>query len=275
MLIIKDLAQPEFPLARPLSFVPTMGALHQGHAALIARARQYSESVLVSDFVNPLQFSDQSDLTKYPHTPEIDIEIAAVAGATGIWFPRMDEIYPSTAEATEQISPGPIGEMYEGVSRKGHFAGVLTVVNRLFALVEPRWAFFGEKDFQQLFLVKAMVAQQNLPITIIGVPTVRDQDGLALSSRNVRLSTADRASALVISRALRAASEEAKVAQMSSALHTVLEMEAGFVLDYAVIIDEDTFELAGETTSRKRALVAGWVNGVRLLDNMSMKGAGA
>lgn len=275
MLIIKDLAQPEFPLSRPLSFVPTMGALHQGHAALIARARQYSESVLVSDFVNPLQFSDQSDLAKYPHTPEIDIEIAAGAGATGIWFPRIDEIYPSTAEATEQISPDPIGEMYEGVSRKGHFAGVLTVVNRLFVLVEPRWAFFGEKDFQQLFLIKAMVAQQNLPITIIGVPTVRDQDGLALSSRNVRLSPADRASALVISRALRAASEEAKVALMNSVLHAVLETEAGFVLDYAAIIDEDTFELAGETTSRKRALVAGWINGVRLLDNMSMNRAAA
>lgn len=272
MLVISDLAQPGFSLARPLSFVPTMGALHRGHAALISQARQYSESVLVSDFVNPLQFSDQSDLAGYPHTPERDIEIAAAAGATGIWLPRIDEIYPTTAEAAEKISPGAIGEMYEGVSRKGHFSGVLTVVNRLFSLVEPEWAFFGEKDFQQLFLVKAMVAQRDLPITIIGVPTVRDLDGLALSSRNLRLSPADRAAALVIPRALHAASQEERVREMRGVLRAELSMEAGFLLDYAEVIDEETFELAGETSSRKRALVAGWVNGVRLLDNMSMNG---
>ena len=160
MLVINDLAQPGFSLARPLSFVPTMGALHSGHAALISHALKYSESVLVSDFVNPLQFNDQADLAKYPHTPEKDIEIAADAGATGIWFPRAEEIYPLTAAATEQIDSGAFGELYEGASRKGHFSGVLTVVNRLFSLVNPTWAFFGEKDFQQLFLIRSMVANR-------------------------------------------------------------------------------------------------------------------
>jgi pantoate--beta-alanine ligase len=273
MLVISDLAQPGLSLARPLSFVPTMGALHRGHAALIVKARELSDSVLVSDFVNPLQFNDSSDLAKYPHTPERDIEIAAEAGATGIWFPRPEEIYPTAHGAIEQILAGPLGEKYEGASRPGHFAGVLTVVHRLFSLVEPTWAVFGEKDFQQLFLVRQMVAARELPITIIGVPTVRDPDGLALSSRNVRLSPNDREIALVIPRALTRASQEIGIEAQSFVLREVLQSEPDFSLDYAQIIDEDTFEPATGSTPRPRAIVAGWVNGVRLLDNMSMIGA--
>lgn len=273
MLVINDLPQTGLFLARPLSLVPTMGALHRGHAALISHALQFSDSVLVSDFVNPSQFDDQTDLAKYPHTPENDIEIATAAGATGIWFPRSEEIYPVAAAETVQIAPGPLGELYEGASRKGHFSGVLTVVNRLFSLVQPTWAFFGEKDFQQLFLVKAMVAEHNLPITIIGVPTVRDPDGLALSSRNFRLTPIERAAALAVPRALRAATQVENVTQMNNILQAIIAKEAGFVLDYAIVIDEATFEPATDSTSRKRGLVAGWVNGVRLLDNMPMNGA--
>jgi len=271
MLVISDLAQPGVLLERPLSFIPTMGALHQGHAALISRALEFSESVVVSDFVNPLQFNDEADLAKYPHTPEKDIELAAAVGATHMWFPRREEIYPPH-EQIEQISPGPIGEIYEGAARPGHFSGVLTVVHRLFSLIQPSWAIFGEKDFQQLFLVRKMVEERQLPITIVGVSTVRDMDGLALSSRNIRLNPLDRATALVIPRALHAAAEHSDIQEMNRLLRSTLAAEPGFVLDYAVIIDEDSFALALPSTVKKRALVAGWVNGVRLLDNMPMSG---
>lgn len=272
MLVISDLTQPGVRLDHPLSFVPTMGALHQGHAALISRALDFSDSVVVSDFVNPLQFNDESDLAKYPHTPEKDIELAAAAGATQMWFPRREEIYPPDG-LIEQISPGPIGEIYEGAARPGHFSGVLTVVNRLFSLVKPTWALFGEKDFQQLFLVRKMVEERNLPISIIGVPTVRDSDGLALSSRNIRLNAQDRAAALVIPRALKAAAQCNEIEEMQDLLGSTLATEPGFVVDYAVIIDADSFTPALPSTIHRRALVAGWVNGVRLLDNMPMSGA--
>jgi len=230
--------------------VPTMGALHKGHQALIKRARELDKEVVVSIFVNPLQFSESSDLEKYPRTPEADIQLATLAGATEVWFPNYEEIYPSNPK---QISAGPVGDLYEGASRPGHFAGVLTVVNRLFEIVKPNAAIFGEKDFQQLWLVKNHFQKMN----IISVPTVREFDGLALSSRNIRLSEKDREAALVISKALKEPSR----------MNEVLATEPGFKLDYAEIIDAQTFKLADEDTQSKRAIIAGWVNGVRLLDN--------
>ena len=154
--------------------VPTMGALHKGHQALIKRARELDKEVVVSIFVNPLQFTDAADLEKYPRTPETDIQIATLAGATEVWFPNYEEIYPNEPV---QISAGPIGDLYEGASRPGHFAGVLTVVNRLFEIVKPSAAVFGEKDFQQLLLIKNHFKR----IEIAAVPTVREFDGLALS----------------------------------------------------------------------------------------------
>jgi len=230
--------------------VPTMGALHKGHQALIKRARELDKEVVVSIFVNPLQFSESSDLEKYPRTPEADIQLATLAGAAEVWFPNYEEIYPSNPK---QISAGPVGDLYEGASRPGHFAGVLTVVNRLFEIVKPNAAVFGEKDFQQLWLVKNYFQK----INIISVPTVREFDGLALSSRNIRLSEKDREAALVISKALKEPSR----------MKEVLATEPGFKLDYAEIIDAQTFKLADEDTQSKRAIIAGWVNGVRLLDN--------
>ena len=230
--------------------VPTMGALHKGHQALIKRARELDKEVVVSIFVNPLQFSESSDLEKYPRTPEADIQLATLAGAAEVWFPNYEEIYPSNPK---QISAGPVGDLYEGASRPGHFAGVLTVVNRLFEIVKPNAAVFGEKDFQQLWLVKNYFQK----INIISVPTVREFDGLALSSRNIRLSEKDREAALVISKALKEPSR----------MNEVLATEPGFKLDYAEIIDAQTFKLADEDTQSKRAIIAGWVNGVRLLDN--------
>jgi pantoate--beta-alanine ligase len=245
------------------AFVPTMGALHAGHASLIKRARELSEKVIVSIFINPLQFENKDDLAKYPRTPEFDIELAANAGATHLWLPHVAEIYP---QEFKKITAGPLGDIYEGIKRPGHFDGVLTVVNRLFELVKPTWAVFGEKDFQQLTLIKSMKSN----VQIIGAPTVRDSDGLALSSRNIRLS--DRDAALVIHRALVAVSNEKNIDDARTVMKDVLRSEESLTLDYAEIINEDTFEIAQQSDANKRAIIAGWVNGIRLIDNMPMNG---
>ena len=245
------------------AFVPTMGALHAGHASLIKKARDYCDKVVVSIFINPLQFENKDDLAKYPRTPEFDIELASQAGATHVWLPTVDEIYPGEVQ---KISAGPLGDMYEGVKRPGHFDGVLTVVNRLFELVKPQWAIFGEKDFQQLTLIKSMKSD----VEIIAAPTIRDSDGLALSSRNVRLS--DSNAALVIYRALMTASKEKDIDSAREAMQGVLASEAAFTLDYAEIINESNFKKAVQSDGRKRAIIAGWVNGIRLIDNMPMNG---
>ncbi len=248
------------------AFVPTMGALHAGHLSLIEIAKSFSSNVVVSIFVNPLQFENPDDLATYPRDLDRDIAKAREAGATEIWSPTYDEIYPGEIAP---ISSGDLGKKYEGVGREGHFDGVLTVVDRLFKHVAPQWAVFGEKDFQQLFIIKRWVKSHNIPVEIVAAPLIRDLDGLALSSRNVRLSREDRKAALVISRALRQATSERSIESARDRLHDVLTSEPGFTLDYAEIINEDNFEPA--TSSRKgRALVAGWVNGVRLLDNMPM-----
>jgi len=246
------------------AFVPTMGALHAGHLSLIELAKNYSDEVIVSIFVNPLQFENKDDLAKYPRDLEADKKLAMSAGATEIWAPTVDEIYPDDPSI---ISAGELGNKYEGVNRPGHFDGVLTVVDRLLKHVQPKYAIFGEKDFQQLFLIKQWVHLNKIPIEIICAPLIRDNDGLALSSRNARLGDQGRKSALVISRALRAAraSLDPKTAMLE-----VLASEPGFTLDYAVVIDEESFEEASASTPNSRALIAGWVNGVRLLDNMQM-----
>ena len=245
------------------AFVPTMGALHAGHASLIKKAREYSDTVVVSIFINPLQFENKDDLAKYPRTPELDIELASQAGATHLWLPTVDEIYPGEVQ---KISAGTLGDVYEGVKRPGHFDGVLTVVNRLFELVRPKCAVFGEKDFQQLTLIKSMKSD----VEIVAAPTIRDADGLALSSRNVRLS--DPMAALVIYRALLAARNEKNIDAARAAMKEVLASEAAFTLDYAEIINESNFEKASQSDESKRAIIAGWVNGIRLIDNMPMNG---
>lgn len=235
-------------------FVPTMGALHAGHAALISAARKQSDQVIVSVFVNPLQFNDPEDLKKYPRTPEKDREIALAAGATEVWFPTYEEIYP---ENPELISAGPVGDLFEGASRPGHFTGMLTVVKRLFDLVKPDFAVFGEKDFQQLFLIKEMVKEFKLPIEIVSHPIVREADGLAMSSRNVRLSPEDRQKALIIYKALKSGREN---------LRNVLDSEPAWKTDYASVINPENFK--EEMAPKQRAIVAGWIGGIRLIDNM-------
>ena len=243
--------------------VPTMGALHKGHQALIKRARSMSKEVVVSIFVNPLQFENTDDLKNYPRSPERDIQLATLAGATEVWMPEYEEIYPAEIK---KLSAGPLGALYEGQSRPDHFDGVVTVVNRLFEIVKPDSAVFGEKDFQQLAIIKAMKSK----VEIIGVPTVREFDGLALSSRNVRLSEQGRVSANVIHRALAAAHLAPSVVIAQEIIDSTLATEAGFKKDYAAIIDEDSFEIANDQTRNKRAIIAGWIDGVRLIDNMKM-----
>ena len=242
-----------------IAFVPTMGALHAGHLELIKRARELSTEVVVSIFVNPLQFESSEDLAKYPRDISGDTEKALTAGASRIWAPTYQEIYPAEIE---KISAGAIGEIFEGRHRTGHFDGMLTVVHRLFALVQPRYAIFGEKDFQQLFIVKKWVRENDIPVEIISAPTVRDKEGLALSSRNVRLSESERQSALVINRALATGNKEGMLSTLAT--------EPLFQLDYAEVIDEESFEVATPDSEFKRGIVAGWINGVRLLDNMAM-----
>ena len=269
MQVVDNLSSLDRAKFDPIALVPTMGALHEGHAQLIRRARTLADGVLVSVFVNPLQFENGSDLEKYPRTPEADIEKAEQSGAQVLWRPKYEEIYPGSIPL-EVV--GALGSLYEGAARKGHFQGMLTVVKRLFDLVQPKWAVFGEKDFQQLFLVRRMVKDLGLDIEIISVPTVRESDGLAISSRNVRLTSDDRQVALVISRALANASQMDSIETMQRSMDATLAGEGGFRCDYAVIIDEEDFSLATDNTKAKRALIAGWVNGVRLIDNMPMIG---
>ena len=252
MKVVTDARQ----LPSACAFVPTMGALHAGHASLFALAKKYSDDVVASIFINPLQFESKEDLAQYPRTPDIDIAIADPAGVTHLWLPTQSEIYP---DGYAKKSAGPMGDIYEGKSRPGHFDGVLTVVHQFFELLKPKVAIFGEKDFQQLQLIKTIAGD----IEIVTAPTIREGDGLALSSRNMRLTEEGRSAAHVIYRALTQANSE-------SELREILASESAFILDYADFIDEKTFAHAQSDTQDIRAIVAGWINGVRLIDNVSM-----
>ena len=249
------------------AFVPTMGALHSGHQSLFTLAAEKSESVVASIFVNPLQFENYDDLAKYLRTPEHDTQLAEEAGVTHLWLPRHEEIYP---KGFAKLSAGPLGEMYEGAARPGHFDGVVTVVSRLFDLVRPRYAIFGEKGFQQLLLIRKIGSD----VEIISAPTIRESDGLALSSRNARLDSDALARATVIARTLYAAVAAPDHGSARSAMREVISTEPSFTLDYAQVIDEENFSDATEVTVNARAIIAGWLNGIRLIDNMAMKPRG-
>jgi len=254
-------------LGEGCAFVPTMGALHAGHASLFHLASSLSETVVASIFINPLQFENSEDLASYPRTPDRDFEIAEAAGVTHLWLPREEDIYPNNFR---KLTAGPLGEIFEGRSRPGHFDGVVTVVSRFFDLVRPVYAIFGEKDFQQLTLIR----QVSEKVEIIAAPTIRESDGLALSSRNTRLSESNRNAALVLHRALQAASEAKDLYSARERMQQICEAEISFKLDYAEVIDESDFSIAKDETKSKRAIIAGSLNGVRLIDNMQMKMSG-
>jgi pantoate--beta-alanine ligase len=245
------------------TFVPTMGALHDGHSSLFKLARSKSDFVVASIFVNPLQFDDANDLANYPRTPERDFEIAASSGVTHLWLPKQEEIYPPEVM---KKSAGSLGSIYEGTNRAGHFDGVVTVVSRFFDLLKPQAAIFGEKDFQQLTLIKTIAKD----VEIVIAPTIRETDGLAMSSRNVHLDLDNRAAATVIYKALIAAKNAVNLSQAREQMRQILESQELFKLDYAEIIDEKDFSIATDSTLNPRAIIAGWLNGVRLIDNMQM-----
>ena len=260
---------------RTVGLVPTMGALHDGHVSLIARARAECDVVAVSIFVNPLQFGDPEDMARYPRTLERDLLVCAEAGADVVFVPAVTEMYPSwpTPPATT-VSVRGVSDRWEGASRPGHFDGVATVVSKLFAIAGPCRAYFGLKDFQQLAVVRRMVFDLCLPIEVVGCPIVREADGLALSSRNVRLSGAEREAATVLSRALAAgraavAAGARSGAVVARAMRAAAADEPRVQLDYAVAVDAVSLEEVGamEDHSAVRLLIAAQVGPVRLIDN--------
>ena len=258
-----------------VGLVPTMGALHAGHVSLMARARAECDAVAVSIFVNPLQFGDPEDIAHYPRTLEQDLAVCAEAGVDVVFVPPVSEMYPDwPAPVATTVSVRGVSDGWEGASRPGHFDGVATVVAKLFSIAGPCRAYFGEKDYQQLAVVRRMVADLSLPVSVIGCPIVREPDGLALSSRNVRLSAAERQAAVVLSRALAVGrSLLTQGADRSSAVAEVMgrtvEEEPLVHLDYAVAVGADDLVVREriEDPAAVRLLIAAEVGPVRLIDN--------
>ncbi len=259
----------------PLCLVPTMGALHEGHGALVDRGQSEGAFVAVSIFVNPLQFGPTEDLGRYPRTPEKDIEFLEKKGADLVFLPSPEEIVPR--DATITVNPGPVGALYCGASRPGHFEGVLTIVLKLFHLFGPDLAIFGEKDRQQLFLIQKMARDLALPVRVIGHPTIRESDGLALSSRNRYLNTEERRRATLFPHHLTTTKrrwEETPplTSEELDSLRTDLEgklSREGFVVDYVAFVDPDTFREATLPLPRRVILLAAvFLEKTRLIDNV-------
>jgi pantoate--beta-alanine ligase len=253
-------------------FVPTMGALHEGHASLMRRAAQAggpNDIVAVSIFVNPLQFAPGEDLDAYPRTLDADLDLCAREGVGVVFAPTVKDVYP-TGEPSITVEPGPLATILEGKTRPTHFRGVLTVVAKLFGLVRPDVAYFGEKDFQQLALIRAMAADLCMGVEVVGVATVREDDGLALSSRNRYLESDERATAVALSSALRAGAEAASGGARAAlaAAHDVLAEYAGIRLDYLELTAPDLGP--APASGEGRLLIAARVGTTRLIDNVAV-----
>ena len=253
-----------------IAFVPTMGALHEGHLSLIKEAQRHAAFIVVSIFVNPLQFGAGEDFEKYPRTIEDDAAKLASIGVSVLFTPTVNDLYKGNLEVSE--SAGKIGELYEGAARPDHFDGMLTVVAKLFEAVRPKYAVFGAKDAQQVFLVKQMAAQKFPGLEIVVAPPVREANGLALSSRNRYLSEADHKVAEQISAALQAAHESngSPSAALAAARNTMLSTPEA-KLDYIALVDADTFEAVTDGfTGRAILLIAAVVGETRLIDNIEI-----
>lgn len=255
-----------------VGFVPTMGFLHEGHATLMRRARAECEMVVASVFVNPTQFGPNEDFAAYPRDLDRDLGILAREGVDVAFVPGAD-FYPAGADTF--VTMGAVAEPLEGAFRPGHFRGVATVVTMLFNAVQPARAYFGEKDWQQLQVIRRMVRDLRSPVGIVSVPTVREVDGLAMSSRNVRLSDAARAAARYVPRALEAAraafaAGETNPAALEAALRAELLSGAGVSVDYAVVVDPETLQAIPRADAASRAMIAARVGGVRLIDNAAL-----
>lgn len=258
---------------RIVGLVPTMGALHAGHRALIDRARAECNTVVASLFVNPTQFNDPSDLAAYPRTFEADRRFCEEAEVDYLFAPTAEEMYPHPLE-TEVRLPR-LAKGLCGAGRPGHFEGVATVCTKLFGIVQPDYAYFGEKDFQQLVLIRRMVDDLNLPLEIVGVGTVREPDGLALSSRNARLTPEERRAAAAICRGLKAAqsaaaSGEADAATLIAAAREPIAAEPLLRIEYLEIVDPRTLDPIASADGEARIVAAVWAGDVRLIDNMPL-----
>ena len=268
--VIETIAELRTALAgRTVALVPTMGALHEGHLALVTRASQLAESVVVSIFVNPLQFGPNEDLAKYPRTLADDLAKLEAAGVEFVFAPSVAEMYPAGPSET-RVTAGHVGTLYEGRSRPGHFDGMLTVVSKLLGIVRPDLVVFGQKDAQQVFLVQRMVADLNVATSVEVVPTVRESSGLALSSRNRFLDEREKRAALSLSTALEAAqsSGDRGVDQVVAAAQSALMGENLVQLDYLAVVDPTTFLPVDDGYRGKaRVLIAARVGDTRLIDN--------
>ncbi|MEZ5096234.1 MAG: pantoate--beta-alanine ligase [Nocardioides sp.] len=272
---LADQLSPARAAGAAVGFVPTMGALHDGHGSLMeqARARVGGAPVVVSIFVNPMQFAPGEDLARYPRTLDADVELCAARGVDVVFAPAVDEVYPG-GEPQVTVDPGPLATVLEGKTRPGHFHGVLTVVAKLFGLVRPDVAVFGEKDYQQLTLIRRMTADLCLGIDIVGAPTRREPDGLAMSSRNRYLDPVQRQQAVALSRALRTAQAAAAAGPEAArrAAYDVLAGAEGVDLDYLAVMAPDLSPLP-ETVApgtEGRVLTAARVGTTRLIDNLPL-----
>ena len=260
---------------KTVGLVPTMGALHAGHASLVERCVAENDVTVVSVFVNPTQFNDKNDLAKYPRTLDADCRLLEACGATFAFAPSVEEMYPEPD--TRHFSYAPLDTVMEGAFRPGHFNGVCQVVSKLFDIVKPDRAYFGEKDFQQLAIIREMVRQMHFSLEIVGCPIVREEDGLALSSRNMRLSAEERQQALHISKTLFESRDYA-------ATHTVAETQrfvedsiaavSGLRLEYFELVDGDTLQKIAnwEDTDYAVGCITVFCGEVRLIDNIKYKG---
>ena len=259
----------------PIAAVLTMGALHQGHAELVRYAKANTPSgtrVIATIFVNPTQFNNSSDLAEYPRTLDSDLDTLQSAGADAVFVPDVSQMYPNGLEVNPPMEPGAIGDVLEGKARPGHFRGMLTVVERLLSITHANYSFFGEKDFQQLTLVKAMVTATKMPIEIVGVPTVRDEFGIALSSRNRRLSVQAIEHAKLIPTAMNNAAEvflsSRSIDEAEAAGKAILEQSGKFEVEYFEIRSNDLVSLP--TIDNARVFVAVNIEDVRLIDNLEI-----
>ena len=255
---------------KKVAFVPTMGFLHEGHLSLVREAKRCCDVVVVSIFVNPLQFNQQSDFAAYPRNDEQDRHFLTQLGTDVLFNPDGSEMYPEGFQAAVEI--GTVSQPLCGASRPGHFRGVTTVVAKLFNMVKPHVALFGEKDFQQCVVIKRMVKDLNFDLEILAMPTIRESDGLAMSSRNARLSPAERQTSLCVSRALNKAAElvsqgERQAVPVLQAVQEIISSKEGIRLDYASLCDPDTLEEVTEVTQPTLLAIAAWVGDVRLIDN--------
>lgn len=256
---------------KTIGFVPTMGALHNGHISLVKKAKDACDAVVISIFVNPTQFNNAADLEKYPRIPEKDVPMLKAAGGDILFMPEVEEMYPEGAKSSDKSLPlGSLGEVMEAKHRPGHFDGVITIVRKLFEAVGVCKAFFGQKDFQQLAVVRFLVKHEKLPVEIVSCPIVREADGLAMSSRNMRLTPEQRKAALVLSRALFAVEREwhsKSIPELHDLVSAVMNEEPSVKPEYFEIADRDTLETA---IGKKNAVacIAAYVGEVRLIDNV-------